>query len=124
MSHSRGKLHLAKFCPWCGTEAPVRDHFEGAPNQRVEFVCLSCGVGYRLLESTRRNAAANLFRQQRKIRQPESARVIFSALCAQKIKELKRHHWEIARERIAEEMVAWLKTQGVEKEWTPKKEAT
>lgn len=71
----RQKVKNARFCPWCGVESLFRDDYErevhnhAANNpQGVDWICLACGVGFRLTNSFRANLALRLLRDERKRR--------------------------------------------------------
>lgn len=101
MSHSRGILYSARFCPWCGVSNISRDEYKNR-NRRVEFICGSCGVGFRLLESTRRQDANHLFTIERKVREPQEPESEFSRMARQKHREFKLHGKNVTRQLIRE----------------------
>lgn len=68
MSH-KGDYAKCRFCPKCGLERIEFDRYRADSNYcKAEFVCNSCGFGFRLSESARVQAAAQLFAQERKVR--------------------------------------------------------
>ncbi len=113
MSHSRGVLHTARFCPWCGTDNIERDYYKTKDMRAsvVEFVCLVCGVGWRLSESRRRQHANYLQAQERAQRIPTNGKesgTQFQTICKRKFKDLKSVGLRRARLEIGEQMRAWL----------------
>lgn len=74
MSRSRGKLHLARICPWCGTATLVRDHFaaEGYREKGASFFCTVCQTGFQLTNSPRVQFADRMFQIDRAQRPPEN----------------------------------------------------
>lgn len=73
MSRSRGKLHKAQCCPWCGTRTLVRDNFnsEGYAERGASFICTICSTGFLIRESPRAQFAKALFARDRQLRPPE-----------------------------------------------------
>jgi len=74
MSRSRGKLHTARICPWCGTPTLVRDHFavEGYREKGASFFCTVCHTGFQITHSPRVRFAERLFQLDRAQRPPEN----------------------------------------------------
>lgn len=72
------RFAAARFCPWCGSESIRRDDYHlSHPTKRQqknptcpppEFVCSSCGTGFRLSASRRHSDANDLFAMHRKMR--------------------------------------------------------
>lgn len=121
MSHSRGKLHKARFCPWCGLDRIERDNYANPDHSKVEFVCLSCGACFRLMEGSRRLAAARIFAQERKFRQNASAdEQRFRDLCKRKFREIRKEQMTLCREKVGQMMCEWLEGQATVAEKTIK----
>lgn len=74
MSRSRGRLHLARICPWCGTATLVRDRFtgEGYREKGASFLCTVCHTGFQLSNSPRVQFAERMFQMDRAQRPPEN----------------------------------------------------
>ena len=110
MSHSRGKLHTARFCPWCAGEIE-RDYYNGNETRRVEFICPGCGVGFGLIESSRRQAANRMFAAERRLRVPNPGKEhsqMFKVVCKRKYRELRRVAIIDSRRLIGDQMKEWL----------------
>lgn len=61
----------AKFCPWCGVRALVRDHWRAEHDiqeSHIEWICQACGVGFNLAMSNRANFAVRILREHAKLR--------------------------------------------------------
>lgn len=73
MSRSRGKLHKAECCPWCGTRTLLRDNFhaEGYAERGASFICTTCSTGFLIRDSPRTQFAKALFARDRQLRPPE-----------------------------------------------------
>jgi predicted RNA-binding Zn-ribbon protein involved in translation (DUF1610 family) len=111
VSHARGKFHKAVFCPWCGVEGVVRDDYQNPNKCKVEFICPTCGVSYRLLDSTRRQAANHLFAEDRRLRLPSKAKDRYRMLCAQMFKQIKKYYRETSKEQTRARMKEWLNSE-------------
>lgn len=106
MSRSKGKLHRAEFCPWCGCATLERDDYRNPRNSRVEFVCLTCGAAFRLTESQRRMFANRAFAEERKIRgTPQDA---FRQASKAKFKEYQREAIADSKRIVGERIQEWL----------------
>jgi hypothetical protein len=109
MSHSRGVLHKARFCPWCGLDRLERDTLP-AGGSRVEFICTSCGVPFAITPSTRRQRASAMFAAERRQRVnqngPSDMREdrLFAKACHAKWKEFKR----LGKLFTRDSMRAWI----------------
>jgi uncharacterized C2H2 Zn-finger protein len=86
----------------------MRDNYQNEHNDKVEFVCPTCGVAYRLSESTRRQAVNHIFAEERKTRMPSKAKDRYKTLCTDMFRQIKRHYHGIARIEIRDAMKAWL----------------
>lgn len=108
MSHARGKFHKAVFCPWCGVEGVMRDNYQNEHGDKVEFICPTCGVAYRLSESSRRQAVNHIFAEERKMRVPSKVKDRYRVLCATRFKEFKKTFREASQRLTRDSMKAWL----------------
>lgn len=69
MTRPRGPYRECRFCPKCGVESLERDRYEEAKNcPHAEYICRTCGLGFRIGPSKRVAAADDLFREHRKMR--------------------------------------------------------
>ena len=67
----RNQPKMARFCPWCGVEALVRDRWRDEhqiQESHIEWVCGTCGMGFNLSMSARANYAVRLLREHAKLR--------------------------------------------------------
>lgn len=79
MSRSRGKLHLARICPWCGTPTLRRDYFtnertteQQAASGPISFICDNCFTGFTVKESPRTVFVQHMYARDRQQRPPEN----------------------------------------------------
>lgn len=80
MSRSRGKLHKAQCCPWCGTRTIVRDGFNPASHTDyncVSYICVLCNAGFSLRDSPRAQYVNRMYAEER-ARQPPTAEHVFA----------------------------------------------
>lgn len=80
MSRSRGKLHKAQCCPWCGTRTIVRDGFNPASHSAyncVSYICANCNTGFSLKDSPRAQYVNRMYAEERQ-RQPPTAEHVFA----------------------------------------------
>jgi len=115
MAHSRGVLHKARFCPWCGVENIERDHYPGGRKSVVEFLCQVCGVGFRLDQSRRVAHANYLTNQARKQRPPDPGRETpptFASISKRKYAEFKRAAKRDMAYAVGLKMREWIESQG------------
>ena len=64
-----GAYARVSFCPLCGVEALEKDRYREAKNcPKAEYICKSCGFGFRICESARVQLANQLFANERKYR--------------------------------------------------------
>lgn len=78
MSRSRGKLHKAECCPWCGTRTLVRDNFNPASHSAyscVSYICTVCHAGFSLKESPRAQFVNRMYAAERMARPPENEHI-------------------------------------------------
>lgn len=78
MSRSRGKLHKAQCCPWCGTRTLVRDRFDPTSHRDyacVAYICTVCFAGFSLRDSPRANFVNRMYQIERTQRPPENEHV-------------------------------------------------
>lgn len=69
MSKSKGPYKDVRFCPKCGVESLDRDRYMEDKNvPHAEYVCRTCGLGFRIGPSKRVGTAENLFREHRRMR--------------------------------------------------------
>lgn len=79
MSRSRGKLHKAQCCPWCGTRTIVRDGFEASNHlayTSVNYICTVCFAGFTLRESPRAQFVNRMYQLERAHRPQDSEHVL------------------------------------------------
>ena len=78
MSRSRGKLHKAQCCPWCGTRTLVRDGFNPASHSAyncVSYICVLCHTGFSLRDSPRAQYVNRMYAIERAQRPPDAEHV-------------------------------------------------
>jgi rubredoxin len=69
VTRPRGPYREVRFCPRCGVESLDKDRYlEGKNCPHAEYVCRTCGLGFRIGPSRRVAAADDLFREHRKRR--------------------------------------------------------
>ena len=66
MSH-KGAYSGLRFCPKCGVESLEFDRYRPTCD-KPEYICKTCGLGFRILESARVQMANQLFKQHRTMR--------------------------------------------------------
>lgn len=65
----KGDYSNLRFCPKCGVEAIEFDRYrEHKSCSHAEYICKSCGLGFRISRSSRVETADALFKQHRKVR--------------------------------------------------------
>jgi hypothetical protein len=75
MSKGSGIFASITFCPKCGVESLQRDDYRRQGdkshknvNHAVEYICLTCGLGFYVAPSKRHQDAQHLFREHRQMR--------------------------------------------------------
>lgn len=64
-----GAYARAAFCPLCGVESLEKDRFRESKNcPKAEYICRSCGFGFRICESARVQLANTMFAKERQYR--------------------------------------------------------
>lgn len=72
----RMQVGFAQFCPWCGVMSLQRDDYRNEMIKEqnnpdgVDYVCLTCGRGFRLNNSFRSRLAFRLLREEAGLRPP------------------------------------------------------
>ncbi len=107
-----GKLSKAKFCPFCGVDNIERDYIQSFNDHFVEFICLVCGQGWRILESRRVQTAQRLFKAHREMRVPTKESDCgpdqFAASCRKQFRAFKHELHSEVRVTIGHKMKEWL----------------
>jgi len=70
LSH-KGDYSKCQFCPKCGVKSLEFDRYQESSKKGIrnaEFICLTCGFGFRIEASARVQAANTLFRRHRAMR--------------------------------------------------------
>lgn len=78
MSRSRGKLHKAQCCPWCGTRTLVRDGFVSEDHKsysQVSYICSICFAGFSIRDSPRAQFAQRMYAIERQQRAPNDEHI-------------------------------------------------
>jgi hypothetical protein len=66
---ARGPYREVRFCPLCGVESLDKDRYLEEKNcPHAEYVCRTCGLGFRIGPSRRVATADDLLREHRKRR--------------------------------------------------------
>lgn len=73
MSNGSGNFASVRFCPKCGVESLQRDDYRREGHRvnksaAIEFICLTCGLGFYIAPSKRHQDAQHLFREHREMR--------------------------------------------------------
>ena len=66
-----------RFCPRCGVQSIERDRYgeqRDPPKFHCEWLCLACGLGFRVDRSTRANVAMGMAKSMRKSRPPDEVK--------------------------------------------------
>ena len=66
-----------RFCPKCGVESVERDRYgeeRTPPKFACEWICLACGLGFRVERSTRAAVAMQMSKEMRKSRPPDEVK--------------------------------------------------
>lgn len=113
VSHTRGVLRLAKFCPWCGVANIERDYSRGRKTL-VEFICKACGVGWRLDLSRRVMSANHLLHESRRQRPLDSKKdkpKEFRTIAKRKYEEFTRIEKSDWTWKVVLRMRAWIESE-------------